>query len=149
MLKKLKTSCFSASEIRESHQCTGVLHNNLADFVPPSSSSPSYQSLRLSCWPSGNFNLASGDIILTPRLDYLNATKLSEVGNVSAMPRHRAYMAVNSASNVVGWFMDFKLEKQNHLGTIGGDEPDNHSYIYAHESIGLVKGQQARISFLS
>lgn len=85
----------------------------------------------------GELQSGQRDIILEPRLDYLNTTKLSEVGSVVAMPRHKVHMAINSASNVVGWFMDFKLEKQNHLGTIGGDEPDNHTYVYTHESIGV------------
>jgi hypothetical protein len=148
MLKKLKTSCSLPLK-------SGNLINALVFFTITLLILSSIVIITIiSVTPIvmlaiGELQSGQRDIILTPRLDYLNATKLSEVGNVSAMPRHRAYMAVNSASNVVGWFMDFKLEKQNHLGTIGGDEPDNHSYIYAHESIGLVKGQQARISFLS
>lgn len=36
--------------------------------------------------------------------------------------------------------MDFKIEKQNHLGKIGGDEPEGHNYIYVHEQNRLSVG---------
>ena len=32
------------------------------------------------------------DIIITPKLDYLNATQLSDVGKVTAMPRIESFM---------------------------------------------------------
>ena len=44
-----------------------------------------------------------------------------------------AAMKLENDKIVSGWFMDFKKEKANHLGTIGGDEPPGHNYIYVHE----------------
>lgn len=38
------------------------------------------------------------------------------------MPRHMAMVAINS-KQATGWFMDFKLERQQHLGNIAGFEP--------------------------
>lgn len=43
-----------------------------------------------------------------PRMDYLNASLISEVGEVVAMPRHMVMVSCNSKT-VTGWFMDFKL----------------------------------------
>lgn len=61
------------------------------------------------------------DIVITPKLDYLNATQLSTVGEVTAMPRIMKYMQIEqSGKEMFGWFMDFNKERNNHLGTIGG-----------------------------
>ncbi len=51
------------------------------------------------------------DIIIEPRLDFINTTEISRIGEVTAMPRIRSYFAVKSEKQVTGWFMDFKLER--------------------------------------
>lgn len=50
------------------------------------------------------------DIIVEPQLDYLNATRLSEVADMPVMPRCKLYLDLNGA-NISAWLMDFKLEK--------------------------------------
>ena len=88
------------------------------------------------------------DIIIKPRLQHLNATQLSTVGGVTAMPRLAAAMLTPAGRQLDCWFMDFTLEKEKHLGTIGGGEPAGHSYIYAHEDTGLEAEQQVNLTFL-
>jgi hypothetical protein len=72
------------------------------------------------------------DIIIQPRLDYFNASKISAVGGVNTMPRYFAMMATDYGKQVSCWFMDFQLERDHHLGTIGGGEPPNHNFVYAN-----------------
>lgn len=43
-------------------------------------------------------------------------------------------MRLNGVNIGTGWFMDLNGERENHLGTIGGDEPDGHRNVYAHSS---------------
>jgi hypothetical protein len=80
----------------------------------------------------GELGSGQRDIILQPRLDYINATRITEVAAMPAMPRIKTYLEIDGRANAMGWLMDFQLERDNHLGTIGGNEPPQHSLIYAH-----------------
>lgn len=54
------------------------------------------------------------------------------------MPRKSSIIKINNGEQSgKGWFMDFKEEAQQHLGTIGGDEPEFHNYVYLHSSFGF------------
>ena len=85
------------------------------------------------------------DIVLEPRLEYLNASKVSSIGQVVAMPRLMALLELSSGQQVTGWFMDFTKERQHRLGTIAGFEPPSHRYVYVHEDIGLKPGQNITV----
>jgi len=49
------------------------------------------------------------DLILYPKLDFMNTTKVSMLSQQSAMPRFKSSLIVNSGKQAQGWFMDFKL----------------------------------------
>lgn len=86
------------------------------------------------------------DLIIKPTKNFLNATRISELTNNVAMPRFSSMMVYKNTQIATVWFMDFSLEKQQHLGTIGGDEPANHRFIYAHESLDIKAGEKVSIS---
>lgn len=88
------------------------------------------------------------DIIIEPRLEYLNSTKLSEAGRVTALPRVKLYLGLDKGRAVTGWLMDFRSEREHHLGNIGGDEPPMHNFIYAHEELGFAVDQEITLTLL-
>jgi hypothetical protein len=61
------------------------------------------------------------DLIITPKEDYINATKISAISGEPAMPRVNTVLFIESGHQATGWFMDFQLENDRHLGTIGGN----------------------------
>jgi hypothetical protein len=70
------------------------------------------------------------------------------VGEVTALPRIKLYFELGGDLRATGWLMDFKAEREHHLGTIGGDEPSNHSFIYAHEELGFPVGSEVALTLL-
>lgn len=64
------------------------------------------------------------------------------------MPRTKLYVSINQGSPATAWLMDFKLEKEHHLGTIGGDEPQNHSAIYVNEDLGVKAGEKVNLTLV-
>ena len=57
----------------------------------------------------GEINAGQRDVILTPREDYLNCTKVRELTQLPVMPRQQIAVKINDRE-AVGWFMDFELE---------------------------------------
>ena len=90
----------------------------------------------------GELSSGQRDIILTPQMSYLNASKISEMGGVTTLPRMVQSMVINGSIWSDGWLMDFRGERENHLGTIGGDEPEGHNYFYGHYSLEVEEGQE-------
>ena len=56
----------------------------------------------------GELGSGQRDIIIEPKMDYLNATKISELGGVTALPRIKMPVVVDGSKQAVGWLMDFK-----------------------------------------
>jgi hypothetical protein len=69
----------------------------------------------------GELQEGQRDLIIYPKQDFINTTKLSALSETTAMPRLKVHLVVDSGRQATGWFMDFKLEKEKHLGTLGGD----------------------------
>lgn len=98
----------------------------------------------------GEISAGQRDVILTPTQGgYLNATRIGELSGEVAMPRISAPVLVGGVSGV-GWFMDFGLEEQQHLGTLvlnknisESDEP-----VYLHTQYGIREGQTVTIQLL-
>lgn len=66
----------------------------------------------------GEITAGQRDIILTPaKMGYLNATKITELSGEVSMPRISTSVVINGQSGV-GWFMDLKLEQDQHCGTL-------------------------------
>lgn len=61
------------------------------------------------------------DLIINPKLDFVNVSKIAAISGQKAMPRINTGLFINNGQQANAWFMDFTLEKQMHLGTIGGD----------------------------
>ena len=88
------------------------------------------------------------DIIITPRVDFINSTKLEQISQLSVMPRSKLFMSLNNANFVTVWLMDFQKERDNHLGTIGGGEGPNHNFIYAHEDVRIGVDQEVQLNLM-
>lgn len=49
------------------------------------------------------------DLIITPKLDFINATKISLFSNQPTMPRISSVILLEDGQRASGWFFDFKL----------------------------------------
>jgi hypothetical protein len=59
----------------------------------------------------GELGSGQRDIIIHPRMNYINASKITELGGLTAMPRIQEHLMVNANVSVMGWFMDLTLER--------------------------------------
>jgi hypothetical protein len=81
----------------------------------------------------GEITAGQRDVLLSSGSGTINASKVGELSGQAAMPRISEIVKINGASSV-GWFMDLKLEREQHLGTLqlGNDVGNGEEPIYVH-----------------
>jgi hypothetical protein len=67
-------------------------------------------------------NEGQRDFILAPQGNYANCSTVAVRTGVQPMPRFLAKVKM-SGETAHARFLDFKLEREQHLGNLGGDEP--------------------------
>ena len=97
----------------------------------------------------GEINAGQRDVILSssdPLDNLINTTRIAEVSGQKAMPRIRALITLNGAFGI-GWFMDFDLEQQQHLGTlpITPEQTEDDHFVYVHKQFGFKEGDKLQI----
>lgn len=92
----------------------------------------------------GEQNEGQRDFVLAPQGKYMNCSTIAGRTGMQPMPRYLTKLQVNGET-AHARLMDFRLEREQHLGYVGGDEPENHRFVYPSSKFGLTVGQEVEI----